>query len=137
MRVIVGIPPRQVTTMLRLEGLAVFVAALAGFELIHANWWLFLLVLAPDLSFFGLALGQTRGVMVYNLAHTYLWPVICIFIGMLTPANWLMPLGFIWATHIGADRALGYGLKYPEMSEATHLGLMGKARKMAKRADAG
>jgi Domain of unknown function (DUF4260) len=30
-------------------------------------------------------------------------------------------LGLIWFTHIGVDRALGYGLKYPTGFKDTHL----------------
>ena len=31
----------------------------------------------------------------------------------------------IWAAHIGFDRALGYGLKYPTAFSDTHLGRIG------------
>jgi hypothetical protein len=34
----------------------------------------------------------------------------------------LFPIGVIWIAHIGFDRALGYGLKYPDSFKATHLG---------------
>ena len=30
-------------------------------------------------------------------------------------------LGLIWLTHIGVDRAIGYGLKYPTGFKDTHL----------------
>ena len=32
----------------------------------------------------------------------------------------------IWAAHIGFDRALGYGLKYPTSFGETHLGRIGR-----------
>ena len=31
----------------------------------------------------------------------------------------------IWAAHIGIDRALGFGLKYPDAFSSTHLGGIG------------
>jgi hypothetical protein len=31
-------------------------------------------------------------------------------------------VSLVWAAHIGADRAVGYGLKYPTGFEDTHLG---------------
>ena len=45
-----GIPPRSVTVPLRIEGFAVALAAIVAFALSGSSWWLFLLVLAPDLS---------------------------------------------------------------------------------------
>lgn len=46
---------REMTTaLLRLEGAALFVAALAGYWLSGASWGLFaVLILAPDLSMLG------------------------------------------------------------------------------------
>ena len=35
-------------------------------------------------------------------------------------------LALIWFVHIGVDRMLGYGLKYPEGFKLTHLGTIGK-----------
>jgi len=32
-----------------------------------------------------------------------------------------MQLALIWLVHIGADRLLGYGLKYPTAFKDTHL----------------
>ena len=134
---VIGVPPQPVTLLLRLEGLAIAAAAITGFAFTQASWWWFLLVLAPDLSFFGFALGPSRGAMIYNLAHTYVWAVLLIVLGLVTPLGWLLAAGLIWATHIGADRVLGYGLKYPEAPETTHLGLIGRAKKAAGNANAG
>ena len=39
-----------------------------------------------------------------------------------------LALSLIWANHIGADRALGFGLKYAAGFGWTHLGRVGKAR---------
>jgi len=133
-----GIPPKPVTALLRLDGLAIGIAALVAFATTGGNWWLFAaLILAPDLAFLGMVLAPKRAAMVYNFAHSYIWPVILIGAGLITSVGWLLPVGLIWAAHIGIDRALGYGLKYPESIETTHLGLIGKTRKAAPRANAG
>lgn len=138
MSVLAGIPPKPVTTLLRLDGAAIGVAAIVAFALTGGNWWLFaVLILAPDLAFLALPLGLSRAAMVYNVVHSLTWPVILIGAGLLTPVGWLASVGLIWAAHIGIDRAVGYGLKYPESIETTHLGLIGKARKAASRANAG
>jgi hypothetical protein len=133
----VGIPPRPVVTLLRLDGLAVGIGAIAAFALSGGNWWLFAaLILAPDLAFLALPLGPRRAATIYDVAHSYTWPIILVGAGLLGPVSWLVSIGLIWAAHIGIDRALGYGLKYPESIETTHLGLIGRARK-AERANAG
>ena len=138
MDAVIGIPPKPVTALLRLDGLAVGIAAVVAFAMTGGNWWLFaLLILAPDLAFLAMPLGTKRAAMTYNFAHSYTWPVILVGAGLLTSVGWLLPLGLIWAAHIGIDRALGYGLKYPDSIETTHLGLIGKTRKAAQRANAG
>ena len=52
MNTAIGVPPKPVTALLRLDGLAVAIAAIVAFSVTGGNWWLFaLLILAPDLSF--------------------------------------------------------------------------------------
>lgn len=133
-----GFPPAGVTTLLRIEGLMVFAAAVAGFHLLGGNWWLFAaLILAPDLSMLGMLAGPKAGARAYNLAHTYALPAVLSGIAWAAGALWLLPFALIWVAHIGLDRALGYGLKYPESFHATHLGQIGKAKKGAAVANAG
>jgi hypothetical protein len=40
----------------------------------------------------------------------------------------LVPIALIWINHIGVDRLLGWGLKYPAGFGWTHLGRIGKQR---------
>jgi hypothetical protein len=133
-----GIPPKSVTTLLRLEALAVLAASLAGYQILGGNWWLFaLLILVPDLSIIGFAAGNRTGALIYNLVHSYAFALVLGAIGYFAGNIFVVTLALIWTTHIAADRVLGYGLKYPEGFGQTHLGVMGKARKAAKIADAG
>lgn len=37
-------------------------------------------------------------------------------------------LGLVWLAHIGLDRLLGYGLKYRDHFQHTHLGRLGRSR---------
>ncbi len=125
-------PPHEIIRQLRLEGLFALAAAAAVYWFIGGNWWLFAaLLLAPDLAFFGYALGEKAGARIYNFMHTYTHPLIIGAIGWFAGWPVLIEIGLIWAAHIGADRALGYGLKYPGVSGHTHLGLMGQAKKHA------
>jgi hypothetical protein len=41
------------------------------------------------------------------------------------PAAW--PVCLIWLAHIGMDRALGLGLKFPSAFRDTHLGSAGRS----------
>ena len=123
-----GFPPKDVRYTLRLEGLAMAVAAVATYAVMGANWWLFVaLILAPDLAILGMLAGGKTGARIYNLAHTYTGPALLAGIGLLAGWPVLVPLALVWIAHIGVDRALGYGLKYPSSFRATHLGWMGKA----------
>ena len=108
--------------LLRAEGLAVAVAAVALYVDGGHSWLLFaLLILAPDLSIAGYAAGPRIGAMVYDLVHTSVWPVALGLVGVVGDADGLVALALVWLAHIGVDRAIGYGLKYPTRFTDTHL----------------
>lgn len=90
----------------------------------HADypWWLLAaLVLAPDLSMVGYLAGPAVGAAAYDAAHTYVFPVGLATVGVIFDAELAVQLSLIWLTHIGVDRAIGYGLKYPTDFKDTHL----------------
>jgi hypothetical protein len=108
--------------LLRAEGLAVAVAAVALYFHADYPWWLLVvLVLAPDLSMVGYLAGPTVGAAAYDAAHTSAFPVALAAVGLVVDADTAVQLGLIWLTHIGVDRAVGYGLKYPTGFKDTHL----------------
>ena len=107
---------------LRLEGLAVAAPAAILYARTGASWWLFAaLWLVPDLSFFGYMAGPRWGAHGYNVVHSYLLPGAVAGAGLLLHHAELLPFAFIWFNHIGVDRLLGYGLKYPAGFGFTHL----------------
>jgi hypothetical protein len=109
--------------LLRLEGLAVLVAAGILYRSLHASWIVFAsLFLAPDLFMLGYLFGNRAGARAYNLVHTYTAPVALGCVAYFTPTPLLFGLSLIWAAHIGMDRFLGYGLKYETGFKDTHLG---------------
>jgi hypothetical protein len=113
---------RAPRVLLRAEGLAVAVAAIALYFHAGYPWWLLVaLVLVPDLSMVGYLAGPTIGAMAYDAAHTYVLPIVLVTVGVITDAEIALELGLIWFTHIGVDRAIGYGLKYPTGFKDTHL----------------
>ena len=113
--------------LLRLEGACVLAVALWLYAHHGAGRLVFaLLFLAPDLSMFGYLLGPRTGAHVYNAAHTYLLPFALAGLSLLFEGTWLLAVALIWTAHVGFDRLLGYGLKYPRAFQQTHLGRIGR-----------
>jgi hypothetical protein len=116
-----------VLTWLRLEGLAVVVAGAMLYARTGESWWLFAaLLLAPDLSMIGFLANPRVGSYCYNTVHSYLLPLVLVCAGLLLGRELLVAIALIWCNHIGVDRALGYGLKYPTGFGVTHLKFLGK-----------
>ncbi len=114
--------------LLRLEGAAVLVGAIVGYRAVGGSWVLFaLLFLAPDLSLLGYLGGSRIGATLYNAAHTYLGPALVASLGLTAVGPRAWPIALIWAAHLGMDRAVGLGLKYPSAFRDTHLGTVGRA----------
>ncbi|WP_313692648.1 DUF4260 domain-containing protein [Halorarum halobium] len=111
-------------TYLRVEGLAIALAALAGYLVVLDGplWVLAVLALAPDLSMVGYLAGPVVGARTYNVAHVYVWPLVLLAGFLLTGVEPLAWGGAVWAGHIGIDRAAGYGLKEESGFGETHLG---------------
>jgi len=114
-------------TMLRLEGLMLFLGMTLLYGVWDGSWWVYaVLFLAPDLSFAGYLGGPRFGAFVYNAAHSYMMPMALMTVGFALAAPLVLSVGMVWLAHIGFDRALGYGLKYAQGFGFTHLGRIGK-----------
>jgi len=75
----------------------------------------------------GYLAGPKLGARIYNAIHSYVTPATMAVVGLLLGSPVLLPYALIWMNHIGVDRLLGYGLKYPAGFKFTHLGkLSGK-----------
>ena len=109
-------------TILRVEGAVVFLAASAAFVTLDGPWWLYLLlILAPDLGMLGYVAGPPIGARTYNLVHTYSLPLTLASVGWWRGSMLATLVALVWMAHIGIDRAVGYGLKYPTGFKDTHL----------------
>jgi hypothetical protein len=87
------------------------------------SWWLFLLLLlAPDASMLGYLAGPRFGAAAYNAFHSYPLPAVLAAFGLLGGFPPALAVALVWFAHIGMDRTLGYGLKYPTAFGDTHLG---------------
>ena len=116
-----------VDIILRAEQVAIVAAgtvlwvASGGWPLLLIPAWLLV-----DLSMIGYVAGPRLGSITYNAAHNLVLPIALLGLGWWTDTGWLMLTAAVFITHIGLDRALGYGLKLPTDFRDTHLGRIGR-----------
>lgn len=116
--VVAGAPAR----LLRLEGAALLAGSLLAYTTTGQPWWLVALtLLVPDLSAIGYLFGTKVGARNYNLAHITPLPGVLVAVGWWQNTSLAVALGLVWLAHIGLDRMLGYGLKYGDDFQHTHL----------------
>jgi hypothetical protein len=120
--------------ILRIEAAFVLAASLlAYFIALHGHWGFFaLLILAPDLSLLGYAAKNhlRSAAMLYNCAHNYALPALLALVAWEGHSPLSAQIASIWIAHIGLDRLLGFGLKYPEAFKPTHIQSAGLYREM-------
>ena len=69
-------------TLLRLEGLTLFLGMTMLYAVWGGSWWVYaVLFLVPDLSFAGYLAGPRIGAIVYNAAHSYMAPMALMTTG--------------------------------------------------------
>jgi Domain of unknown function (DUF4260) len=108
--------------LLHLEGACVLVLTVILYRAGNFHWWLFaVLLLTPDLAMLGYLWNVRIGAELYNLAHTEAGPVLLLAVSILAPLPAVEPCALIWLAHLGMDRMLGFGLKYPTQFRDTHL----------------
>ena len=108
--------------LLRIEGAFVLALGVFLYRSAGAAWGIFFLFfLWPDLSMIGYLVSIPLGSGLYNLVHTYSFPLALAAVSLIENKKGLLSFALIWISHIGFDRALGYGLKYPTFFKDTHL----------------
>ena len=116
------------TGWLRLEGAMLALAAGVVFTLTGVSWWwMAVLILVPDVSMLGYLASPRLGALAYNAVHTTSGPLALGLVAHFVGSPSALAVAAIWLVHIGADRALGYGLKSPSGFQDTHLGRVGRA----------
>jgi len=103
-------------------GLSIFLFS----RLDYAWWWYLLLILAPDLSMIGYLMNPRVGAMTYDFIHHKGLGISLWILGVVLANEPLQLTGLILFGHSSMDRALGYGLKYPDSFQNTHLGRIGR-----------
>jgi Domain of unknown function (DUF4260) len=113
---------RLPAVLLRLEGAAVLGGSIALYADGGWSWLAFaLLFLAPDMSMLAYIGGPRAGMLAYDVVHFAGGPVALGTVGVIAGADVAVQVALIWFAHIGIDRLLGYGLKYPTAFRDTHL----------------
>ncbi|MDR2235730.1 MAG: DUF4260 domain-containing protein [Chryseobacterium sp.] len=112
---------------LKLEYAAFLILGILAFARTDYSWWWFAaLFLAPDLSMLGYLINNKAGAFFYNLFHHFGIAVLFYLVGTALALPYLQAAGAILLSHSAFDRMLGYGLKYPDSFQNTHLGKIGK-----------
>jgi hypothetical protein len=127
-------------TLLRLEELAQFLACLLLLVMNAVPWWAYLLLLlGPDIGMLGYLVNTRVGAITYNLFHhkgiALLVAALALGSDLLNlalatpgPGHGLLLTAIILYGHSSMDRALGYGLKFGDHFQHTHLGWIGKSK---------
>lgn len=87
-----------------------------------SNWYVIILIwLSFDLSAIGYLVNKKVGSITYNLVHNYILVLLLVASGIFWGNDYLTFIGVILASHVGIDRFLGFGLKYPSDFKHTHI----------------
>ena len=69
----------------------------------------------------GFVAGPRTGALAYNVIHTTALPLAVLGVPLLADIPTGTQIAVVWLAHIGMDRTVGYGLKYPSAFKDTHL----------------
>ena len=116
--------------LLKSEGLALFLFfTFLYFQLYPSEWKLFAwLFFAPDLSFAAYVISKKLGAIAYNVFHHQGFLLALCAMGYFMDEQVLLQAGLIFLAHSNFDRVAGYGLKYLDNFDHTHLGWIGKSK---------
>jgi hypothetical protein len=116
--------------ILKLEELALLLLfAFVYFEYCSGSWLFFVaLFFVPDLSIFFYLINKKMGAIMYNIFHHKGVMFLIIALGYIADNELLVKVGLIFMSHSCFDRIAGYGLKYLDSFDHTHLGWIGKSK---------
>ncbi|WP_439127513.1 DUF4260 domain-containing protein [Polaribacter sp.] len=111
---------------LKLEEFAMFGFSIFLYNQLDFSWWLYLaLFFLPDISFLGYVISTKVGAVFYNILHHKGIAIALYLLGVYSDNNYLQLAGIVLFGHASFDRILGYGLKYSDSFNNTHLGKIG------------
>ena len=112
----------HVRLFLRIEALAILAAGVIAYGQLGGPWLLLVpLLLVPDISMIGFVRDARLGALTYDIGHNLATAAAALGLGVWLGIGWLAVAGAVLVAHVGGDRAVGYGLKYPTELKDTHL----------------
>ncbi|PRD44110.1 DUF4260 domain-containing protein [Sphingobacterium haloxyli] len=116
--------------LLKLEEIAIFLLCIFLFSKLNFAWWWFpALLLLPDIGMIGYVISNKIGAFTYNLTHHRLVATIVALYAITYGSDYWKLIAIILFAHIAFDRTLGYGLKYTDSFQNTHLGIIGEKKR--------
>ncbi len=116
--------------LVKLEEAVLFFFSVYAFSRLDFAWWLYpALLFTPDLSMVGYLAGPKAGAWTYNIIHHKAVGLLLFILGTGFASQSLQLAGLILFGHSSMDRVFGYGLKYSDSFQHTHLGIIGKNNK--------
>lgn len=111
----------------QLEEVGLFLFSIYMFSRLPYPWWYFpVLFFVPDVAMLAYLAGPRIGAYVYNFIHHRAISLACYVAGMLFGLPALGLAGVILFSHSTMDRVFGYGLKFTDSFNHTHLGPIGR-----------
>lgn len=113
--------------ILRIEHLAFLIVGILLFAQTEVSWWWFLgLFFVPDVSILGYLLNPKSGAICYNLLHNFVIGIAFYLLGIYFHSVECQVIGSVLFSHSAFDRMLGFGLKYSDDFNNTHLERIGQ-----------
>jgi hypothetical protein len=116
--------------LLKIEELAILLLfSVIYFHFYHGTWLLYLgLFFIPDIAFVLYLISNKIGAIFYNIFHNKGGIIALILTGYFLQNERIVKIGLIFMAHSSFDRVAGYGLKYFDSFDHTHLGWIGKSK---------
>ena len=114
-------------TSIKIEEALLFIFSIYLFNRTDYIWWWYLvLILTPDIGIMGYFGGPKFGAITYNILHHKAFGIALLCMGWYMGNNWMELFGIIMLGHSSLDRIFGYGLKYNDSFQHTHLGWLNR-----------
>jgi len=119
---------------LKLESLGLFLLFTAVYFYLFPGTWGFYLALffIPDVSFILFVITKKLGAIAYNIFHHQGVMALLLMFGFWLKEYTIIKIALIFLAHSTFDRVAGYGLKYFDSFDHTHLGWVGKSKHLNK-----
>ena len=111
-----------INKIVRIENGCAFAISFYIYMLLDFPIWLFfVLLLVPDITMIGYVINKEIGAVVYNFGHSLISPLVILLSYFYFSKDYLLMISIIWIAHIFMDRLLGFGLKYGDSFNKTHI----------------